>query len=312
MNLELRAQADPEWEGSRIDKFLKATLGDEISRATVQHWIDSGWVKGNSGRIIDKSSYKVTSGEIFEISVSPKPPLNLEPIQMDLEVLKETINYMIIRKPPGIASHSGPGDRSATLVNGLLYKFKELSQLGGEARPGIVHRLDKPTEGLMLIAKNDVAHAKLSDLFRKREITKKYLAWTQGSLPEGEGTIDLPIGRHPTERLKMTVSPKGRPSVTHYKVLKTLVSKSGRKFSLVEALLETGRTHQIRVHMQSQRSPVVGDLLYSRNAPIFESFGLLLVSYHLEFTDPFSGEEVRIILPIPERFIRFETSTDRF
>lgn len=312
MNMELRSEVDPEWEGARIDKFLKETLGDEISRASVQHWIDSGWVKDASGKKIDKASYKVRPGETFEISVPPKPPLNLEPIQMNLEVLKETPEYMIIRKPAGIASHSGPGDRSATLVNGLLYKFKELSRIGGEARPGIVHRLDKPTEGLMLVAKNDTAHARLSELFRTRKITKKYLAWTQGSLPDGEGTVDLPIGRHPTERLKMTVTSKGRPSVTHYKVLKTVVSKNGRKFSLVEALLETGRTHQIRVHMQSLRAPVVGDLLYSKNAQIFQSFGLLLLSYHLEFVDPFSKEEVSVILPVPERFLRFEKSTDNF
>ncbi|TGK02993.1 RluA family pseudouridine synthase [Leptospira langatensis] len=312
MNLELHAEANAGSEGSRIDKFLKDFLGDEISRASIQHWIDSGWVKDGSGKIILKPSYKVSPGEEFQISVPPKPPLNLTPVKMDLEVLKETPQYLIIRKPPGIASHSGPGDRSTTLINGLLYKFKELSSIGGEDRPGIVHRLDKPTEGLMIVAKNDTAHAKLSELFRRRNITKKYLAWVQGSLPEGEGTIDKPIGRHPVERLKMTVTTKGRPSITHYQVLQTAVSKNGRKFSLVEADLETGRTHQIRVHLQSLRSPVVGDLLYSRNAHLFENYGLLLLSYWLEFKDPFSGEEVQIVLPIPERFKNFENNLENF
>lgn len=312
MNLELHAEVNDESEGTRIDRFLKDYLGDEISRASIQHWIDSGWVVDSSGKAVLKSSYKVSPREEFRISVPPKPPLNLTPIKMDLEVIKETPQYLIIRKPPGIASHSGPGDRSATLVNGLLYKFKELSQAGGEARPGIVHRLDKPTEGLMLVAKTDLAHAKLSELFRKREITKKYLAWVQGTLPEGEGTIDKPIGRHPVERLKMTVTPKGRASVTHYSVLRSLVSNTGRKFSLIEADLETGRTHQIRVHFQSLRTPVVGDLLYSKNAHLFQAYGLLLLSYWLEFQDPFSGEEVKAVLSPPERFLKFEEHLERF
>ncbi|WP_367898258.1 RluA family pseudouridine synthase [Leptospira sp. WS58.C1] len=312
MNLELHAEVNADSEGSRLDRFLKDYLGDEISRASIQHWIDSGWVKDGAGKILLKSSYKVSPGENFHISVPPKPPLNLTPVKMDIEVLKETPQYLIIRKPPGIASHSGPGDRSATLVNGLLYKFKELSSIGGKSRPGIVHRLDKPTEGIMIVAKNDQAHAKLSELFRRRNITKKYLAWVQGTLPEGEGTIDAPIGRHPVERLKMTVTPKGRASVTHYRILRTAVSKNGRKFSLIEADLETGRTHQIRVHFQSLRCPVVGDLLYSRNAALFENYGLLLLSYWLEFKDPFTGEEVQIVLTPPPRFESFEANLENF
>ncbi|PJZ69962.1 23S rRNA pseudouridylate synthase [Leptospira perolatii] len=312
MSLELTATVGEEWVGERIDRFLKSALGDEISRSSVQKWIDDLCVRTAEGLEINKSSYKVQLGEVFLIQIPPKPPLNLEPIRMDLEVLKESPEYLIIRKPPGIASHSGPGDRSVSLVNGLLYRFKELSQLGGEARPGIVHRLDKPTEGLMIIAKNDFAHSKLGELFRSRNIVKKYLAWVQGSLPEGEGVIDLPIARHPNERLKMTISPKGRPSRTLYKILKTVSSKSGRKFSLVEATLETGRTHQIRVHFQSQKAPIVGDLLYSKNAQLFMSFGLMLLSYHLSFQDPFTGENVSVTLPLPERFQKFETGIDKF
>ncbi len=225
---------------------------------------------------------------------------------MELPVILERENFLIIHKPSGIASHSGPGDRSPSLVNGLIYHFKELSKMGGEARPGIVHRLDKPTEGLILIAKNDRAHGKLSELFRKREIEKKYYAWVQGHPPEESGTIDLPIARHPVERLKMTVSPKGRRSITHYKVLKYINSRSGRKFSFIEVGLETGRTHQIRVHFQNQRCPVVGDLLYSRAGSQFESYGLQLLSYFLKFKDPFTNEKIEAILPLSERFLRFE------
>ncbi|EKN86652.1 pseudouridine synthase, RluA family [Leptospira interrogans str. 2003000735] len=306
MNLELKADVSEGFSGNRLDRFLKYSLGDEISRATIQKWIEAGYVQGQDGKILDKSSWKVKTGEKYLLSIPPKPPLNLEPIPMELPVILERENFLIIHKPSGIASHSGPGDRSPSLVNGLIYHFKELSKMGGEARPGIVHRLDKPTEGLILIAKNDRAHGKLSELFRKREIEKKYYAWVQGHPPEESGTIDLPIARHPVERLKMTVSPKGRRSITHYKVLKYINSRSGRKFSFIEVGLETGRTHQIRVHFQNQRCPVVGDLLYSRAGSQFESYGLQLLSYFLKFKDPFTNEKIEAILPLSERFLRFE------
>ncbi|EMJ89930.1 MULTISPECIES: RluA family pseudouridine synthase [Leptospira] len=306
MNLELKADVSEELSGNRLDRFLKYSLGDEISRATIQKWIEAGYVQAQGGKILDKSSWKVKTGEQYLLSIPPKPPLNLEPIPMELPVILERENFLIIHKPSGIASHSGPGDRSPSLVNGLLYHFKELSKMGGEARPGIVHRLDKPTEGLILIAKNDRAHGKLSELFRKREIEKKYYAWVQGHPPEESGTIDLPIARHPVERLKMTVSSKGRRSITHYKVLKYINSRSGRKFSFIEVGLETGRTHQIRVHFQNQRCPVVGDLLYSRAGSQFESYGLQLLSYFLKFKDPFTNEKIEAVLPLSERFLRFE------
>ncbi len=306
MNLELKAEVTEEFTGNRLDRFLKHSLGDEVSRASIQKWIDSGYVRNQDEKIQDKSSLKVKEGDQFSISVPPRPPLNLEPVSMSLPVILEREDFLIIHKPAGIASHSGPGDRSPSLVNGLLYHFKDLSKAGGEARPGIVHRLDKPTEGLILIAKNDRAHGKLSELFRKREIEKKYYAWVQGHPPEESGTIDLPISRHPVERLKMTISPKGRRSVTHYKVLKYINSRTGRKFSFVEVGLETGRTHQIRVHFQSQRCPVVGDLLYSRAGAQFESYGLLLLSFFLKFKDPFTGELIEANLPLTERFLRFE------
>nr|EMN19571.1 pseudouridine synthase, RluA family [Leptospira santarosai serovar Arenal str. MAVJ 401] len=312
MNLELKAEVLEELSGSRLDRFLKFSFGDEVSRATIQKWIECGYVRDQDQKILDKNSWKVKAGDRYFLSIPPRPPLNLEPIPMVLPVVLERENYLIIHKPPGIASHSGPGDRSPSLVNGLLHHFKELSKIGGETRPGIVHRLDKPTEGLMLIAKNDRAHGKLSELFRKREIEKKYYAWVQGHPPAETGTIDLPIARHPVERLKMTVSPKGRKSVTHYKVLKYINSRSGRKFSFVEVGLETGRTHQIRIHFQSQRCPVVGDLLYSRNGSQFESYGLQLLSYYLRFKDPFTREEIEATLDLSERFLRFEKNAPLF
>ncbi len=175
MNLELKAEVLEELSGSRLDRFLKFSFGDEVSRATIQKWIECGYVRDQDQKILDKNSWKVKAGDRYFLSIPPRPPLNLEPIPMVLPVVLERENYLIIHKPPGIASHSGPGDRSPSLVNGLLHHFKELSKIGGETRPGIVHRLDKPTEGLMLIAKNDRAHGKLSELFRKREIEKKIL-----------------------------------------------------------------------------------------------------------------------------------------
>ncbi|EMF99434.1 RNA pseudouridine synthase domain protein [Leptospira borgpetersenii str. 200701203] len=172
-----------------IGSIFKISFGDEMSRATIQKWIECGYVCNQDRKICDKSSWKVKAGEQYFLSIPPRPPLNLEPIPMTLPVVLEREDYLIIHKPPGIASHSGPGDRSPSLVNGLLHHFKELSKVGGEARPGIVHRLDKPTEGLMLIAKNDRAHGKLSELFRKREIEKNIMLGFKDIFPQRQARL---------------------------------------------------------------------------------------------------------------------------
>ncbi|MBE7410482.1 MAG: RluA family pseudouridine synthase [Leptospiraceae bacterium] len=305
--MKIVLEVTEEFQDFRLDVFLNKATGDELSRTSIQRLIRDGQVSLNSTEFpISKPNYKVSVGEIFTIFIPPKKQFRLEPIQMDFEIVKEWEDFAIINKPAGLSSHGGPGDASPSLVNGLLYYFKELSKEGGIIRPGIVHRLDKPTSGLMIIAKNDKAHIALSKLFQTRKIEKTYFAWLIQSPKLPEGRIDSPIGRHPTERIKMCVRRDGRKSITNYKIIKTISSSKHRLFSLAEIRLETGRTHQIRVHFQSLGSPVVGDMLYSRTGNEFSKYGLLLFSQKLKFQNPFSDEVIELELEFPENFMRFE------
>ena len=300
--MKTEIEVTEEYNNTRIDHFLTDRSGDDFSRSTIQKWIKNGYVKGPSEKKL-KPNYLVTTGEKFVIEVPPRKEHRLIPVKMDIEVIRDFENYMIINKPAGVATHAGPGDDKPSLVNGLLYHFKNLSS--DAARPGIVHRLDKPTSGLLIIAKNDAAHLKLSRLFHDRAINKTYYAWVQGS-PGENGTIDLPIGRHKIERLKMCIREDGRNAVTRFENIKTIHTPKGRKLSLVKVHIETGRTHQIRVHFQNKGCPVIGDMLYSKSGPQFEKYGLLLFAQSLSFTDPFSGEEINVELDFPEKFKLFE------
>jgi len=293
------------YNDQRLDLFLMETLSDDLSRSTIQSWIRQGGVIKN-GKEILKTGHKVSSGEIYEITSIAKPKVNLEPVSMNIPIIWEDKDFWIVHKPAGIATHPGPGDRSITLVNGLLFQFNQLSSQSGTSRPGIVHRLDKPTEGVLIVARNDKAHAYLSKLFMERSIHKVYYAWVLQSPAETEGTIDLPIGRHPKERLKMIVRPDGRRAITHYKTIQVINSKKGRKFSLVEIHLETGRTHQIRVHMQAIGCPIVGDLLYSKSGNDYKKYGLMLISKSIGFEHPISKEKVYAEIAFPKRFVDFE------
>lgn len=293
------------YEGYRLDLFLLESLSDDLSRSTIQSWIRQGGVR-REGIPILKSGYKVSEGETFEITSIAKPKINLEPVKMDIPVLYEEEDFWIVHKPPGIATHPGPGDRSITLVNGLLHQFSQLSSQSGSTRPGIVHRLDKPTEGVLIVARNDRAHAYLSKLFMERKMNKVYYAWVLQTPPETEGTIDQPIGRHPKERLKMMVRPDGRRAITHYKTIAVINSKKGRKFSLLEIHLETGRTHQIRVHLLSIGCPIVGDLLYSRSGMEYKKYGLMLISKSIQFTHPKDQHDVLAQIEFPKRYTDFE------
>lgn len=307
----LTVNVTEEYANDRLDVFLNKVTGDEISRSTIQKFIKGGQVRLSSDEKVKlKPNYTVTIGECFVVDIFPKRPLSLEPVKMDIQIVKEFEDFAIINKPAGLSSHGGPGDLSPSLVNGLLYYFKDLSKEGGEIRPGIVHRLDKPTSGLMVIAKNDKAHIALSKMFQSRTIEKTYYAWLVQSPRLHTGRIDLPIGRHPTERLKMCIRKDGRRSVTNYKIIKTISSKKHRMYSLAEISLETGRTHQIRVHFQSMGCPVVGDMLYSRSGNEFSKYGLLLFSQKLKFIHPFSQENVEVELDFPENFKLFEKEAE--
>lgn len=300
---------DPAFEGERLDTWLSTLLSDEISRNKIQKWIDSGTITGPHKKI--KGSLKIKEGETYEILVPPPVEPDLTPVFMDIPILFEDDYLAVIHKPPGISVHPGPGENKRTLINGLLHIWKDLPASEGY-RPGIVHRLDSPTEGLMLIAKTENSHRKLAELFSTRNIEKKYLAWLLAHPPNLEGTVDLPIRRHKIERKKMTVDQSGRPARTDYRVIESIISRKGRKFTLVDLLIHTGRTHQIRVHMAHIGCPVVGDPLYSKSSERYKRFGMLLLARSLAFTHPFSGKELRFELEIPPRFDEFRKICENY
>ncbi|MDF3818570.1 RluA family pseudouridine synthase [Leptospira sp. 96542] len=302
--MQINLNVSTEYHEQRLDVFLKDNASDSLTRSTVQKWIDSGFVTNlTTGKIIHKNGHRVNEGEEYCVQIIARPPSRLEPIPMDIPVLYEEDEFMVIHKKPGIACHSGIGDEEPSLVNGLLYQFKNLSQTGGERRPGIVHRLDKPTEGVLLIAKTDKAHAILSKAFQDRIVDKTYHAWVLQSPVESEGTIRMPIGRHPVERIKMCVREDGRDAITNFKTENIVQTQTGRKYSFLKIGIETGRTHQIRVHLSKIGCPVVGDSLYSRSAKDYAQFGLLLFAKRLEFPHPFIADKrISVELDLPERF----------
>jgi pseudouridine synthase, RluA family len=262
--IEVAAEAT----GQRLDQFVANSLGTEgVSRSRVQLLLDQGNVLVNGK--CEKASYRLRGGESIAITGEPHPePLKATPEDIPLDVVYEDADLAVINKPAGMMVHAGagatPGARSeGTLVNALLYRFKALSSTGGDLRPGIVHRLDKDTSGLIIVAKNDRAHSALGSMFSDRRIKKTYVALVQGALERDRGTITAAISRDPVRRTRMTAKPNenARSAVSHYEVIRRLATRFG-KFAFVRVRIETGRTHQIRVHMASIGHPVVGDTLY--------------------------------------------------
>jgi 23S rRNA pseudouridine1911/1915/1917 synthase len=251
--------------GQRLDQFLAEQIRD-VSRARVQQMLREEKALVNGA--IAKSSLKLRGGEqITVLGEAQRPPLRAIAEDIPLEIVYEDTDLAVVNKPAGMMVHAGAGatddERNlGTLVNALLHRFGALSEVGGELRPGIVHRLDKETSGLILVAKNDVAHGKLAQQFSKREIKKRYVALVHGWPAKDRGTIDDPISRDAVRRIRMsTRGSAGRSAITHYEVRERIASAYG-KFALLDVRIETGRTHQIRVHMSSMRHPVVGDTLY--------------------------------------------------
>jgi len=289
-NLEniIKFEIDIDNVGERLDVFL-AELIPDISRSRIQQLIkESGCILINGKS--SKSAYKLKYGDEVIVRIPDAKPLELEPENIPLDIRYEDNNMIIVNKPTGMLTHPTALERTHTLVNALLYHCHgNLSGINGVMRPGIVHRLDRDTSGLLMIAKNDYAHQFLSEQIKNKTAKRQYLAIIHGVMKEDSGTIDAPIDRNPTQRHKMAVVEGGRNAVTHWKVLERF-----EKFTLIEATLETGRTHQIRVHFSYIRHPVAGDPLYGGDNIKINIHGQALQAYRLSLINPTDKEKLTI------------------
>lgn len=281
--------------GRRLDLYLVSRLAP-LSRTKSQKLIEEGLVLVNGVACLDKSRRLLPDDQVTVTLPDPEPYL-AKPEPIPLEIIYEDADLLVINKPRGMVIHPAPGHRQGTLVNALLHYCSRLSGLGGVNRPGIVHRLDKDTTGLLIVAKSDFAHQGLAEQLKDRRLRREYLALVQGAVSPRTGSIDAPIGRHPVHRKKMAVVPGGRVAVTRYRVIGIL----GR-FTLVRVSLETGRTHQVRVHMAFLGHPVAGDPVYSRAAAPPLSRGQALHACRIAFTHPRTGNLMEFAAPLPSDF----------
>jgi 23S rRNA pseudouridine1911/1915/1917 synthase len=288
-------QGEKEDEGKRIDVFLAAE--SDYTRSYIKKLIVDGLVFVNGKTV--KPSYKVKENDKVVVNIPEAEKIDVLPENMPLDILYEDDDIIVINKPQGMVVHPAPGNYSGTLVNALLYHCKNLSGINGILRPGIVHRLDKDTSGVMVIAKNDKAHISLSNQIKERSVFKKYVAIVEGVIKDENGKIEAPIGRHPVDRKKMAVIEDGRYALTLYKVLERF-----NENTLVEAVIKTGRTHQIRVHMAYIGHPVVGDPVYGFKKQKFKLEGQALHSRVLGFIHPTKGVYMEFEAPLPEYFVR--------
>lgn len=283
-----------EEEFTRIDKFLNEKEKD-LSRSRIQQLISDNHVFVN-GKVV-KANYKVKELDDIVIEAVADQELEAKPEEMDLDIVYEDSDVIVLNKPKGIVVHPAPGALSNTLVNGLLFHCKDLSGINGVLRPGIVHRIDKDTTGLLIVAKNDKAHLSLSEQLQSKSVSRKYYALVHGVIEHEFGTIDAPIGRDVNDRQKMAVtSTNSKDAMTHFQVIERF-----RDYTLVECRLETGRTHQIRVHMQYIKHPVVGDEKYSFKKTMKVN-GQLLHAHELRFIHPSTEEEIVVNAPLPQIF----------
>src|SRR5580692_2273501 len=330
--IEVPAQA----AGQRLDQFLTAQL-DGVSRSRVQMLMDQGDVQVNGE--LEKASMKLRGGEFITITGEPRPaPLKASAEDIPLDIVYEDADLAVVNKPAGMMVHAGSGQNEdarsrGTLVNALLFRFKKLSSTGGDLRPGIVHRLDKDTSGLIVVAKNDRTHAALGEMFANREMKKTYLALVHGAVERARGTINTGVARDPVRRTRMTTQAQdnARSAVSHYEVVRRLATRFG-KFTLVRVRIETGRTHQIRVHMASIGHPVVGDTLYGGAGQLTDQVAAqaaqskaarrkadperlrlgrnFLHAAKLEFPHPKTGKLLQLEAPLPVELESFLTGLE--
>lgn len=283
-------------DGERIDKCL-AALTDSLSRSYIQRLIKDEAVRVNGCPV--KGNYRVKQEDQLEFELPEAVEPDIEPEDIPLDILYEDKDVIVVNKPKGMVVHPAAGHYSGTLVNALMFHCgKELSGINGCMRPGIVHRIDMDTTGSVIACKNDMAHNCIAEQLKEHSLTRRYVAICHGVLREDEGTIDRPIGRHPTERKKMAVNERnGKRAVTHYKVLQRF-----RNYTYIECRLETGRTHQIRVHMASIGHPLLGDEVYSNRKSPYKLQGQTLHAKILGFRHPSTGEYIETEAPLPEYF----------
>jgi 23S rRNA pseudouridine1911/1915/1917 synthase len=281
--------------GIRLDKAI-AELDETISRMMVQKLIEDDKVVVNGKK--EKSSYKVKENDFITIEIQEPKESKLKAEEIPLNVVYEDNDIIIINKEKGMVVHPGNGNQDGTLVNAIMARCKDsLSGIGGEIRPGIVHRIDKDTSGIIIIAKNDKAHIDISNQIKEHKTKKTYLALVRGLVKENEATIDMPIGRSTKDRKKMAVVKTGKNAITHFKVLKRY-----KENTLLEVNIETGRTHQIRVHLSEIGYPIVGDYTYSNGKNKFGVEGQMLHAYKIKFKHPSTNKDVEFTAELPEYF----------
>ena len=293
---EIIMEITPEMEGERIDKCISNYL-ESLSRSYIQKIIKDGKAYVNDAVV--KANYKVKVDDKVQFEIPDCEEPDIPPQDIPLDILYEDKDVLIVNKPKNMVVHPAPGHYEGTLVNAIMFHCKdELSGINGVLRPGIVHRIDKDTTGSIIICKNDESHRKIAQQLKEHSITRKYRAIVYGRIMEEEGTVNAPIGRHPADRKKMAINEKnGKPAITHYRVLERF-----DKYTYIECQLETGRTHQIRVHMTSIGHPLLGDEVYGNAKCPFKLEGQTLHAMTIGFIHPTTGEYVEYEAPLPEYF----------
>lgn len=288
-------EINSELVGIRLDKAI-AMKEIDLSRVAIQRLLDEEKILVNGKKA--KSAYKIQNGDEITIFAEEPKEIKLEAEEIPLDIIYEDDDILVVNKQKGLVVHPGNGNPNGTLVNAVMAHCKDsLSGIGGEIRPGIVHRIDKDTSGLLIIAKNDKAHINMSEQIKNHQVKKTYIALVRGHMKENKATIDMPIARSDKERTKMAVSKRGKRAVTHVTVLEKF-----EKFTLLEVIIETGRTHQIRVHLAEIGYPIVGDFVYSNGKNPFGVEGQMLHSSRLEFKHPITGQEIKLEAPLPQYF----------
>lgn len=286
-------------QGERLDTFIASLSG--ITRSRAGSLIDDGCVHLN-GKAQTKAGYRLRSGDEIHLEIPEAAPTRIEAQDIALDILYQDDDLAVVYKPSGMVVHPAAGNPDGTMVNALMRHLDQLSGIGGEIRPGIVHRIDKDTSGLLLVAKNDFSHLALSEQIKAHSVQRAYMAIVQGGMKQDSGSVEGPIGRHPTDRKKMAIVPNGRSAMTHWRVLEPL-----KGATLLECRLTTGRTHQIRVHMASIGHPLLGDPLYGpKKMPYPVSGGQLLHAFRIGFVHPRSGKEMLFEAPPEDRFLEWQ------